>query len=130
MKDKGVTATAVCPGWMKTGLFDRGVIGAKKATKNFSGMVTPDVVAKKAVSDADKGKDVRLWFICKDVSSDGKGASAKSHDESMVDATKIIVPKTTSSLRSFLYLISGKMQRSRKYFQKLRCWLKKNASHF
>ena len=73
IEGQGVTVTAVCPVWMKKGMFDRGLIGAK------------------------------------------------SYDESIVDATKIIVPKTTSSLRSFLYLISGKMQRSRKYFQKLRC---------
>lgn len=63
LKDKGVTATAVCPGWMKTGLFDRGLIGAKKATKNFSGMVTPDVVARKAVSDADKGNDMSVYGL-------------------------------------------------------------------
>ena len=61
LKDKGIAATAVCPGWMKTGLIDRGLIGAKKATKNFAGMVTPDVVAKKAISDADKGKDISVY---------------------------------------------------------------------
>lgn len=61
LKDKGIVATAVCPGWMKTGLIDRGLIGAKKATKNFAGMVTPDVVAKKAISDADKGKDISVY---------------------------------------------------------------------
>lgn len=63
LKDKGIVATAVCPGWMKTGLFDRGLIGAKKATKNFKGMVTPDVVAKKAISDADKGKDISVYGV-------------------------------------------------------------------
>lgn len=63
LKDRGIIATAVCPGWMKTGLFDRGLIGAKKATKNFVGMVTPDVVAKKAISDADKGKDISVYGI-------------------------------------------------------------------
>ena len=61
LKDKGIAATAVCPGWMKTGLIDKGLIGAKKATKNFAGMVTPDVVAKKAISDADKGKDISVY---------------------------------------------------------------------
>lgn len=35
LKDKGITATAVCPGWMDTGLFARGVIGAEKGTKFF-----------------------------------------------------------------------------------------------
>ena len=45
LKEKGITVTAVCPGWMKTNLFDRGCIGAKKAPKNFMFMATPDVVA-------------------------------------------------------------------------------------
>lgn len=61
LKDRGVTATAVCPGWMKTGLFARGLIGARKEVKNFVGMVTPDVVAKKALSDADQGKDMSVY---------------------------------------------------------------------
>ncbi|MBC5580952.1 SDR family NAD(P)-dependent oxidoreductase [Anaerofilum sp. BX8] len=61
LKEKGIGATAVCPGWMKTGLFDRGLIGAKKGTRNFSGMVTPDLVAKKALRDAEKGKDISVY---------------------------------------------------------------------
>lgn len=63
LKDKGIVATAVCPGWMKTGLFDRALIGAKKAPKNFKGMVTPDLVAKKAMMDADKGKDLSVYSL-------------------------------------------------------------------
>lgn len=63
LKEKGITATAVCPGWMKTELFDRGVIGAEKGTNNFSGMVTPDVVAKKALRDAKKGKDISVYGL-------------------------------------------------------------------
>lgn len=63
LKEKGICATAVCPGWMKTGLFGRGVIGAKKGTSNFSGMVTPDVVAAKALRDAKKGKDISVYGL-------------------------------------------------------------------
>lgn len=63
LKEKGITATAVCPGWMDTGLFDRGVIGAKKGTSNFSGKVSPDVVAKKAFRDAKKGKDISVYGL-------------------------------------------------------------------
>lgn len=63
LKEKGISATAVCPGWMKTGLFDRGLIGAQKGTNNFSGMVTPDVVAKKALLDAEKGKDISVYGL-------------------------------------------------------------------
>ena len=60
LREKGITATAVCPGWMKTGLYDRGIIDAKKATTNFTNMVTPDVVAKKALADAEHGKDMSV----------------------------------------------------------------------
>lgn len=63
LKDKGISATAICPGWMKTGLFDRGLIGAEKGTNNFSGMVTPDVVAAKALKDAKKGKDISVYGL-------------------------------------------------------------------
>lgn len=63
LKEKGISATAVCPGWMKTDLFTRGVIGAKKGTSNFSGMVTPDVVAEKAWKDAKKGKDISVYGL-------------------------------------------------------------------
>ena len=48
---------------MKTGLFDRGVIGAEKGTRNFFGMVAPDVVAKKALFDAKKGKDISVYGL-------------------------------------------------------------------
>ena len=61
LREKGITATAVCPGWMKTGLYDRGIIDAKKATTNFTNMVTPDVVAKKALADAEYGKDMSVY---------------------------------------------------------------------
>lgn len=63
LKGTGITATAVCPGWMKTGLYDRGIINAKKATNNFFGMVEPDVVAKKAMLDAKKNKDVSVYGL-------------------------------------------------------------------
>lgn len=63
LKDKGINAIAVCPGWMITGLIDRGVIGAEKGTNNFTGMVTPDLVAKKALKDAKKNKDISVYGI-------------------------------------------------------------------
>lgn len=61
LKDKGITATAVCPGWMKTALIDNGLIGAQKATNRFRMMVTPDVVAEKALKDADRGRDISIY---------------------------------------------------------------------
>lgn len=61
LKDRGITATAVCPGWIKTHLYDRANIGAAKATKRFCSMTTPDKVAKKALVDADRGKDISIY---------------------------------------------------------------------
>lgn len=61
LKEKGITVTAVCPGWIKTNLYDRGCINAKKATTNFVHMVTTDVVAKKALKDAYKNKDISIY---------------------------------------------------------------------
>ena len=63
LKEKGITVTAVCPGWMKTDLFSRGCINAKKGTTNFALMVEPNVVAKKALKDAYKGKDISVYGL-------------------------------------------------------------------
>lgn len=63
LRDRGITATAVCPGWIQTGLYDRGLIGARKATSRFCGMVQPAGVAQKAVRDADKGKDISVYSL-------------------------------------------------------------------
>lgn len=61
LKDKGIHAIAVCPGWIDTGLFQRAIIGAKKATNVFSGIVQPDVVVRRALKDAKKGKDISVY---------------------------------------------------------------------
>lgn len=61
LKDEGICATAVCPGWMKTGLIDRALIGAKKGTTRFPFIVTPDVVAEKALKDVAKCKDMSVY---------------------------------------------------------------------
>lgn len=65
LKDKGISATAVCPGWMKTGLFDRAQTGAEKTVRSFAGLTTPDKVAAKALRDAKRGKDMSTygWFV-------------------------------------------------------------------
>ena len=63
LKNKGITVTAVCPGWMKTDLYSRACINAPKSTKNFVFMVTPDVVAQKALKDAYKGKDISVYGL-------------------------------------------------------------------
>ena len=61
LKDRHITATAVCPGWIDTGLYERGLIGAKKAASNFAGMIQPDVVAARAMRDAHRGKDISVY---------------------------------------------------------------------
>ena len=61
LKDKGIKVTAVCPGWMKTNLYDRGCIGAKKATKRFMCMVSPEKAAKQALKDAYNNKDISIY---------------------------------------------------------------------
>jgi len=63
LKDKGIKVTAVCPGWMKTNLYDRGCIGAKKATRRFMCMVSPEKVAKKALKDAYNNKDISIYGL-------------------------------------------------------------------
>ena len=63
LKEKGITVTAVCPGWMKTNLYERGCIGAKKGTKRFMGMVSPEVVARKALKDAYNNKDISIYGL-------------------------------------------------------------------
>lgn len=65
LKDKGVSATAVCPGWMKTGLFDRAQTGAEKTVRSFAGLTTPDKVAAKALRDAKRARDMSTcgWFV-------------------------------------------------------------------
>ena len=63
LKEKGIYVTAVCPGWIKTDLYKRAEIGARKATTRYVGMVTPDKVAKKTLKDAKKGKDISIYSL-------------------------------------------------------------------
>ena len=63
LKGTGIQATAVCPGWMNTELIERGKTGAEKATHRFLHMVTPQVVAKKAMKDVKKGKDISVYSL-------------------------------------------------------------------
>ena len=63
LKEKGIVVTAVCPGWIKTNLFDRGCINAKKGTKKFAYMTTPDIIAEKALKDAYNNKDISVYGL-------------------------------------------------------------------
>lgn len=49
LKNKNITVTTVCPGWMKTNLYNAAKVdNAKKVVNSFDGITTPDKVAKKA----------------------------------------------------------------------------------
>jgi len=63
LKENKISVTAVCPGWIKTNLFQRANIGVNKATNKFVGIVEPKNVAEKAISDADKEKDMSVYSI-------------------------------------------------------------------
>lgn len=58
LKGTGIAVTAVCPGWVQTDLLVKERNG--KQIK-FPAIVTPDVVAKKALNDAKKGKDMSVY---------------------------------------------------------------------
>jgi len=60
LKEKGISVTAVCPGWVKTPFFDRSEINSPVAPRHFWFMTTPDVVVQKALQDAYKGKDISI----------------------------------------------------------------------
>lgn len=63
LKDRGITVTAVCPGWMDTAFIDRGKTDATKTVSRFVNMTTPDVVAAKALRDAMRGKDISTYSL-------------------------------------------------------------------
>lgn len=63
LREKGITATTVCPGWMSTDLFGRAEVGAKKGVSNFFGITTPDVVAARAMRDAKRGRSVSTYGL-------------------------------------------------------------------
>lgn len=57
LKSRGITVTAVCPGWVDTGMLPREKDGKKI---NYLGMIAPDVVVDKALKDSAKGKDMSV----------------------------------------------------------------------
>lgn len=60
MRGKGITCTAVCPGWIDTPMLH----GEQKGTTvRFPGLVSPERVAAQAVKDAKKGKDMSVCSL-------------------------------------------------------------------
>ena len=57
LKPRKITATAVCPGWVDTGMLPRSKDG--KEIK-YAGMIDPETVVKKALRDSARGKDMSV----------------------------------------------------------------------
>lgn len=60
LKGKGISVTAVCPGWVDTELLIREINGKRV---KFPGVVSPVTVVKKALKDAEKGKDMSVCSL-------------------------------------------------------------------
>lgn len=57
LKPQGITVTAVCPGWVDTGMLPREKDGRKI---RYIGMISPDKVVTKALKDSAKGRDISV----------------------------------------------------------------------
>ncbi len=57
LKPRGITVTAVCPGWVDTGMLPKEKNGR---SIRYVGMVKPNVVVKKALRDSSRGKDISV----------------------------------------------------------------------
>lgn len=60
LKGKGISVTAVCPGWVDTDLLIKKINGKKV---KFPGVVPPAAVVKKALKDGEIGKDISLCSL-------------------------------------------------------------------
>lgn len=60
-KAEGITVTCVCPGWVRTEFFDRAGIDANSKDTLAKPSVAASDVVKKAIRDADRGKDLSLY---------------------------------------------------------------------
>ena len=56
----GITVTAVCPSWVDTKMLEKERNGKKI---KFPGIVSPERVAKKAIKDAKRGKDMSICSL-------------------------------------------------------------------
>lgn len=60
LQKTGITATAVCPGWVDTELLEKERNGKKI---KFPGLVTADKVVKQAMKDVKKGRDMSVCSL-------------------------------------------------------------------
>ena len=61
LKSRGITVTAVCPGWVDTGMLPEEVNGRRI---RYVGLMKPGKVVDKALRDSAKGRDMSVpgWF--------------------------------------------------------------------
>lgn len=57
LKESGISATAVCPGWTETNMLPK---TRKNVEIKYPGLVSPKRVAVKALSDVKKKKDMSV----------------------------------------------------------------------
>lgn len=60
LKNRGITCTAVCPGWIDTDMLPKTKNGRKI---RYPGIVTAKAVAEKAMNDSKKGKDMSVCSL-------------------------------------------------------------------
>ncbi|NLZ47138.1 MAG: short-chain dehydrogenase, partial [Clostridiales bacterium] len=60
LKKTGITSVVVCPGWIDTELLQKEINGKKV---RFPGLVTAERVARQAMKDAKKGKDMSICSL-------------------------------------------------------------------
>ena len=61
LKPRGISVTAVCPGWMDTGFIANAQTGSEHTPTVFAAITKPDVVAAKALRDAKRGRDLSVY---------------------------------------------------------------------
>lgn len=61
LKEFGISVTTVCPGWVKTDFFNRADIETDSKNSFAKPMVEAKDVVKKAIKDANKGKDISMY---------------------------------------------------------------------
>lgn len=64
LRPKGITVTAVCPGWMKTDFLKVAALHTgDQAVHNFFFVTNPQKVVAKALRDSAKGKEISMYGV-------------------------------------------------------------------
>ena len=89
LRSRKITVTAVCPGWVDTGMLPRTKDGKEI---RYTGMIDPETVVDKALKDSAKGKDMSV-----------PGFFAKYFRfYSKVTPSNIVMSQWTNSIRKYL----------------------------